>query len=366
MNFLNGKIGAIKLKYNRVKRTYKGGKLLDIFQGREKPNDSYYPEEWIASTVLSRYTDKNTKEGLSVVDADSEQTIFLKDLIELFPEKYLGSKHVSKYNKDMGILAKILDPAERLTIQVHPSREIAKKLFDSKFGKTEAWYIIKVRQVNGELPYVLLGFRPGITKEKWVKLFEKQDVDGMINALNKFYVKPGDVFLVEGGVPHAIGPGCFILEVQEPTDYTIRVERTTPAGLVIPEHLLHQGIGFEKMFDVFAHKGYTKSEILDLWYLGNKSLFFLEEGVHSIIDYSDAPYFKVEAIKINSMIYKITKSETFSILLILEGKGILQLENKKYVIQKGDEFFIPQKATNIQILPGSGMSLIILRIYPPN
>lgn len=324
MDFSNDTFGPLKLKYNRVRRTYKGGKLLDIFQGLKKPNDSYYPEEWIASTVSPRYVEGNSKEGLSMVDTYLGKPVFLKDLIELFSEEYLGAKHISKYDKNMGILTKILDPAERLTIQVHPNREIAKRFFDSKFGKTEVWHILDIRRINGELPYVLLGFRRGVTKKKWIELFEKQDIHGMINALNKIYVKPGDTFLVEGGLPHAIGPGCFILEVQEPTDYTIRVERTTPSGLVIPEYLLHQGIGFEKMFEVFAYNGYTKDEILDLWYLGNKNPFFLKEGIYSVIDYSNALYFKIESIKINSMIYKIKESETFSILLILEGDGLLK------------------------------------------
>ena len=44
----------------------------------------------------------------------------------------------------------------------------------------------------------------------------------MLDCLHKFEVNKGDTFLIEGGIPHAIGAGCFLVEVQEPTDYTIR------------------------------------------------------------------------------------------------------------------------------------------------
>ncbi len=52
-----------------------------------------------------------------------------------------------------------------------------------------------------------------------------------LDCLHKFEVKAGVTYLMKGGVPHAIGAGCLLIEVREPTDYTIRTERTTPRGL---------------------------------------------------------------------------------------------------------------------------------------
>ena len=37
-------------------------------------------------------------------------------------------------------------------------------------------------------------------------------------------VKLGDVFFVPARMVHAIGEGCLILEVQEPSDFTIQPE----------------------------------------------------------------------------------------------------------------------------------------------
>ena len=51
----------------------------------------------------------------------------------------LGRKHVEQYDTQLGVLVKIIDAAERLTVQVHPNRKQAKQLFESDYGKTECW-----------------------------------------------------------------------------------------------------------------------------------------------------------------------------------------------------------------------------------
>ena len=62
------------------------------------------------------------------------------------------------------ILVKLLDSDERLVIQAHPTVPCAKRLFNSPVGKTECWYFLP-----GTAPdaCVYLGFRPGVTREKW-------------------------------------------------------------------------------------------------------------------------------------------------------------------------------------------------------
>ncbi len=66
----------------------------------------------------------------------------------------------------------------------------------------------------------------------------------MLDSLHKVPLTEGEVLLIEGGVPHAIGSGCFLIEIQEPTDYTLRVERTTVRGETLPDTACHQGAGF--------------------------------------------------------------------------------------------------------------------------
>ena len=78
--------------------------------------------------------------------------------------------------------------------------------------------------------------------------------------LHRVPVAPGDFVFVDGGVPHAIGAGCFMVELQEPSDLMVVAERFTPSGRRIPDAKMHGGVGWEKMFDVYEYEGRTFEE----------------------------------------------------------------------------------------------------------
>lgn len=312
----------LRLLPNRVWRTYTGGMLIEKWGKNPCAADSNMPEDWIFSVVRARNPDNVSKkdEGLSYAEDALGNRMSLQEFFLQDPAFYLGQKHVSRFGTDPGILIKLLDSAERLTIQVHPDLDAALKLFNSEYGKTEAWYIIDGRYENDDPPYILLGFKPGVTKELWRRLFETQDIAGMIASLNKVYVEPGQIYLVEGGMPHAIGPGCFILEIQEPTDFTVRVEKITPNGLQIPDALCHQGIGFEKMFDCF---NYNK-EIRPFGKEGNLKPVEVHEFKYTIkrqlIGQKDTNLFQMDELKVLEC-HSINNMGSFCVITVLGGCG---------------------------------------------
>lgn len=347
----------LKLNTNRVWRTYLGGKKLDKFLSDTDTVDAHYPEEWIGSVVRAINPDSKDNEGLSTVNLQ-DGTNTLLDLIKLSPKEMLGESHVNKYGCDTGVLIKILDAAERLSIQVHPDKEKAKSLFNSNFGKTEAWHILEGRNIDGERPHIYLGFKEGITRELWKDKFHKQDINGMLDLMHKIYVKPGETYLIEGGMPHAIGTGCFIIEIQEPTDYTVRVERSTINGYNIPDNLCHQGLGFERMFDCFSYAGYTEDEILARWKLKSHC----SSSEQCLISYDDTKCFAMDKIIVNKNC-KIRDTDNFSVLLVLKGKGTLMWNDDEMVIEKGDKIFIPSYVKDIECVSDDNMELI--RCFPP-
>jgi len=358
----------LKLISNRVTRTYTGGELIDKFLGNNNPKDNNKPEVWIGSIIEAKNEEKSkTNEGLSYVEVFGDKYL-LKDVIEKNAEFFLGEKHLKKYGMNTALLVKMLDSSERLTIQVHPTQIKAKDLFNSKFGKTEAWYILDTRKIEDETPYILLGFKPEITKTKWKNLFKKQDIKGMINSLNKINVKPGEVYLVESGVPHAIGPGCFLIEIQEPTDYTIRVEKTTPSNKKISDELCHQGIGFEKMFDCFEYHGYNKTQIIKKWRKNKLNNINIKENIETVlIDYEDTPHFKMKLYDIFDTYKLYNKKEQFSILTIISGKGKILWNDQVINLKRGESFFLPAKINDIKIINKSDKnSISLLRCYPPS
>ena len=315
----------VKLARAGAWRTYLGGSLIEALHGNEGCPDSNFPEEWIMSTVAARNAGReHIVEGLSMVE-NTELSLF--ELIAKDPAAALGAKHAEKYGKSLGVLVKLIDSAERLTVQVHPTRQKAMELFGSPFGKTECWHILGGREVNGEKPCIYFGFQKGITREKWQEIFEKQDIPAMLACMHKFYVKPGDTFLIEGGIPHAIGAGCFLVEVQEPTDYTIRTERKTPSGLDVSDFMCHQGLGFDRMFECFDYTGYTEEEILSRWYIPAR------DG--AIIRYENTPMFRLDEITVDGSV-TLQSGDVFSGIYVLEGEGTVA----GTPVKRGAQFFL--------------------------
>ncbi len=229
----------------RAWRTYLGGRMLDALHGDSNGEDGHFPEEWILSTVAARNAGREQfpEEGMSHLRGTD---VTLRSVLESDTEGYLGK---GAAQPTLGVLTKLIDSAERLTLQVHPDKPTALRLFRSQYGKTECWHILSGHPVNGEEPCIYYGFRPDMTRARWEALFHAQDIPGMLAGMQKYPVHPGDTILIEGGMPHAIGAGCFLVEIQEPTDYTIRVERTTPSGFAVADSMCHQGLGFETMFE---------------------------------------------------------------------------------------------------------------------
>lgn len=198
----------------RAWRTYLGGRMLDALHGDSNGEDGHFPEEWILSTVAARNAGREQfpEEGMSHLRGTD---VTLRSVLESDTEGYLGK---GAAQPTLGVLTKLIDSAERLILQVHPDRPTALRLFRSQYGKTECWHILSGHPVNGEEPCIYYGFQPDMTRARWEALFHAQDIPGMLAGMQKYPVHPGDTILIEGGMPHAIGAGCFLVEIQEPTD----------------------------------------------------------------------------------------------------------------------------------------------------
>ena len=331
----------IRLDSPRAWRTYTGGANLNALHGNDNGEISQFPEEWIMSVVEARNAGREDIIGEGLSHLLDEDNLSLKELVSSNPSLYLGEKHASHWGNQMGVLVKLIDSAERLTVQVHPNKELARTLFDSDFGKTESWHILKTFEVDGEKACVYMGFKEGITKEEWKHLFDIQDIQGMLDCMHKIEVHPGDTILIKGGVPHAIGAGCFLCEIQEPTDYTVRIEKVTPAGLTIAESMLHQGLGFEKMFDCFIYEGISEDEAKSRWFIPAKTISQSEKTIHrTIIGYDTCPLFTLEEIVTSDSI-TLACPPVFSGLYILEGEGALISGDKSIEIAKAQQYFLP-------------------------
>ena len=349
----------VRLKSERAWRTYHGGRLLDGLHGVSPASDTHFPEDWICSTVRAINAGReDVVEGLNRL-ADADTT--LKDYIAADPIAALGAEHVARVGESLGVLVKLIDAAERLGIQCHPDKEKARAFFDSPFGKTECWHIVGGREIDSERPCVYMGFKGGVTKEMWRDVFERQDIPAMLGMLHRVEVKNGDTFFIEGGTPHAIGAGCLLVEIQEPTDYTFRTEKVTPQGFEIPDRACHYGIGFDRMFECFHYEGCDEAEMRRRYMVEPQVKERTAEFVRTeIIGSPRTECFSLERFDIVREC-KFAADGDFSALYILSGRGRLESEAGSVEIGPGDQFFVPAAANSFSVAAGDGGELVIFK-----
>ena len=152
---------------------------------------------------------------LSFLDGDESKLIY--DNKEVNITEFIKSEPINKFinPKTQNLLIKLIDSAQSLSIQVHPSDEYALK-YENSLGKTEMWIILDAKEGS----YINLGFNQNVKKEDFPVLIKD---DSILSYLNKIYVKPGDIYLIKPGTIHAIGEGITLLEIQESSKLTYRV-----------------------------------------------------------------------------------------------------------------------------------------------
>lgn len=351
-------MGPFLLDHQRVWRTYVNAGRLDGV------DDRHYPEEWISSVTEAINPNTGRGEGLSKIAATGAT---LRDEIEHNPNGMLGARR-AKFGNGMGVLAKCIDAGERLTIQVHPDASRAKALFGSPYGKTECWYFLDdMRDAAATQTCVYCGFKEGVTRERWERLFAVQDIPGMLECMHRIEVNPGMVVLVRGGMPHAIGEGCYLVEVQEPTDLTIRVERTTPSGFQVADEMCHLGLGFSRMFDCFDYATTTHEEIRDLCIVKPKTIRKSEFGTYlELIGIDETPCFSMRSLSFERCgTISLPDDGDFRILYVVKGEGLVasisDTGDDPISVSSGDQLFVPASAGGCEITINEGGEVLELR-----
>lgn len=131
-------------------------------------------------------------------------------------KEQLVGKHVfARYGDTFPLLIKFIDAHDDLSIQVHPSDELAQK-YGEPFGKTEMWYALPSEP--GARLYC--GLKQQLTPDEYKQMVADKTI---ISALAEYEVRDGDGFFIPAGRIHAIGSGCQLCEIQQTSDTTYRI-----------------------------------------------------------------------------------------------------------------------------------------------
>jgi mannose-6-phosphate isomerase len=129
------------------------------------------------------------------------------------------------------LLVKLVDAGDKLSVQVHPGRDYA-RTHPGTFAKDESWLVVHADAGAT----VLHGMNDGVTREDFVRALAEERPEELMRAVP---VAVGDVLRIPPGTMHAVGAGCMLLEVQEPSDTTFRVwdYRRSDAGKLRELHV---------------------------------------------------------------------------------------------------------------------------------
>jgi mannose-6-phosphate isomerase len=218
----------VALPPNVLRHFYAGGERIAAHRGI--PPAPHSPEEWIGAVN----TTFDGSRGLSWLPDGT----LVRDAISAAPEAWLGAAHVARFGADPALLVKLLDAGQRLPVHFHPDGDFAARELGRPHGKTEAWLIVEASPGAA----VWVGFSREVSLDEVRGWMAAQDARAMLDAMQRLPVAAGDAVFVPAGVPHAIGAGILMVEVQEPADLSVLLEWD---GFELTEDEGHLSLGWD-------------------------------------------------------------------------------------------------------------------------
>ena len=286
-------------------------------------------------TALNKeYTEENIGESWEISDVPGDETVVengflkgktLKELTKQYKGEFVGENVYKNFGEDFPLLIKFIDAETPLSIQVHPSNEIAKERHNS-FGKNEMWYVMQADE-NAEL---IVGFDEEINKESYKTHLENNTI---LDVMHHEYVSEGDTFYIPTGRVHAIGAGVLLAEIQQTSDITYRiydydrVDSKTGEKRELHNELAIDVIDF-KVYDSYKTSYESKPNV------SNKL-------VHS-------PYFKTNILNIKGEINKdYSDIDSFVIYICVEGTLTINYKGETYSLSQGETIMFPSSITTL-------------------
>lgn len=299
-----------------LKQTIWGGERIIPFKHLSE-NLPQVGESWEVSGVPGH---------VSVVAEGPEEGKDLNALVAEHKDRLLGKANYERFGNEFPLLIKFIDACRDLSIQVHPSDEIAKKQGKPR-GKTEMWYALPCAQ--GAKLYN--GLKSPITPEQYKVMVEN---DTITDALSQYEVKEGDCFFIPAGRIHAIGTGCFVTEIQQTSDVTYRIydfKRKDKNGNYRELHTKEAA----ECIDYHVEKDYRTH---------------YEWKENHRMPVVKCPYF-------TTSVYDLTMSKTidysaldsFIIMIGLKGESKLSVDGEETLFRAGDTVLLPATTQKVVV-----------------
>ena len=266
------------------------------------------------------------KDNETIVANGPEKGKTLNQLVREQKGKLVGNENYERFGNEFPLLIKFIDARQDLSIQVHPTDEVAHRQGKSR-GKTEMWYALD--SDTGAQLYN--GLKQQITPEQYKAMVEN---DTITNALARYEVHEGDVFFIPAGRIHAIGAGCFVAEIQQTSDVTYRIydfKRKDKNGNYRELHTKEaaESIDYTVLPNYRAEYKPTQNESVQLISCPHFTTAVYDLTEPMTLDYSEL--------------------DSFVILIAVKGEGRLICNGEEMPFQMGDTVLFPATTNEIRV-----------------
>ncbi len=267
------------------------------------------------------------KDNETVVASGEHQGKSLNQLVAELKGDLVGTDNYARFGDEFPLLIKFIDARQDLSIQVHPTDEIAHRQ-GKRRGKTEMWYIME----SDPGAKLYCGLKQQITPERYKEMVHD---DTICDALAQYEVGEGDVFFLPAGRIHAIGAGCFLAEIQQTSDVTYRIydfKRRDKDGNYreLHTHEAAESINYEVLPDYRTRYEAQKNAPVTL---------------------VECPYFCTAVYDLDEpMTLDYADLDSFVILIALAGNAVItDDEGHETTLQAGETLLVPAttKALNV-------------------
>ena len=306
------------IKFNPLlKSTLWGGNKIIPFKHLDS-NQENVGESWEISGVPNNET---------IVSDGELKGQKLNDVVATLKDKLVGTANYKRFGNEFPLLIKFIDARQDLSIQVHPTDEIAKQQGKER-GKTEMWYIMD-SDADAKL---YSGLKMQITPEQYKEMVEN---DTICDALAQYKVKADDCFFLPAGRIHAIGTGCFLAEIQQTSDVTYRIydfKRKDKDGYYRQLHTQEAS----ECINYNVEKDYRTE------YTPKKN-----EGVNLV----NCPYFNTAVYDLDEpMTLDYSELDSFVILIGIKGEGTIKdNEGNETSLKVGETILIPATTQSLKV-----------------
>lgn len=306
------------IKFNPLlKSTLWGGNKIIPFKHLDS-NQENVGESWEISGVPNNET---------IVSDGELKGQKLNDVVATLKDKLVGTANYKRFGNEFPLLIKFIDARQDLSIQVHPTDEIAKQQGKER-GKTEMWYIMD-SDADAKL---YSGLKMQITPEQYKEMVGN---DTICDALAQYKVKADDCFFLPAGRIHAIGTGCFLAEIQQTSDVTYRIydfKRKDKDGNYRQLHTQEAS----ECINYNVEKDYRTE------YTPKKN-----EGVNLV----NCPYFNTAVYDLDEpMTLDYSELDSFVILIGIKGEGTIKdNEGNETSLKVGETILIPATTQSLKV-----------------